>query len=355
MITNDFNITSTTTYTAKDFLKYSYPEFNADIRLMIFVSEKSDLLGIKERLLKIYNNEHIVFAKSAEGTEKTFNLDNLESLEVLSLTQLTLNPADKKTFYSFNDLLEIMYRLRRKEDGCPWDIAQTHESIKLNAIEEAYELVDAINNFNYKDICEEAGDVLLQTVFHAKIAEDDEKFNIFDILSVLCEKILSRHTHVFGKDKALNSEDALNLWNKNKMTEKKQENFTQTLLAVPKAFPAILRAEKVQKRAAKSGFDFENIQQIFDKLDEEIAEVKLAIDSKNIDEIKGEIGDLLFSAVNLVRFLKIDGEESLNLSTEKFINRFKRMEEYAEQNNIKLETLSAKQFDEIYNISKNKL
>lgn len=247
-----------------------------------------------------------------------------------------------KDFYNINDLLKIM-EILRAPGGCVWDAEQTHESIKNNMLEEAYETVDAINCNNPKMLCEELGDVLLQVVFHSKISEENGNFNFNSVADGICKKLIYRHSHVFSNVKVSSSEEVLKNWDELKQKEKSQSTYTETLKSVPAAFPALMRAQKVQKRAAKAGLDFENVSQIYSKTEEELSEVKTAVEQNS--NIKEELGDLLFSCVNIVRALGYDAEECLNLSTEKFISRFERVEQKAEEN---LKDLSFKQLDKIW-------
>lgn len=248
---------------------------------------------------------------------------------------------------TMNDLLEIMKRLRA-DDGCPWDRVQTHQSIKRSMIEEAYEAIEALDNNDDKMFANELGDVLMQVVFHARIAEERGAFNFDDVVNEICTKLIERHTHVFGDDKAGDETEALDAWEKNKKKEKGLKSFSDALVDVPKNFPALIRAEKVQKKAKSAGFDWENVDGAIDKVYEELDEVKSAMKSDNEEKINEEFGDLLFAVVNMGRFLKVDPETSLTDATNKFINRFIKMEKLAEGKNRKLDELSLSELDDLW-------
>ncbi len=249
--------------------------------------------------------------------------------------------------YTMNDLLEIMKRLRA-DDGCPWDRVQTHQSIKRSMIEEAYEAIEALDNNDDKMFANELGDVLMQVVFHARIAEERGAFNFNDVVNEICTKLIERHTHVFGDDKAGDESEALDAWEKNKKKEKGLKSYSDALVDVPKNFPALIRAEKVQKKAKSAGFDWENVDGAIDKIYEELDEVKSAMKSDNEEKINEEFGDLLFAVVNMGRFLKVDPETSLTDATNKFINRFIKMEKLAEGKNMKLDELSLSELDDLW-------
>lgn len=254
----------------------------------------------------------------------------------------------KKQHFTFDDLVQILKYLR-SENGCPWDREQTHKSIELNTIEEAYELVDAVNKASNEKIIEESGDVILQSVFHGVIGEEAGEFTVQDIIDGECRKLIDRHSHIFGSDKAENTEDALKNWDKNKYSEKKLESAGQRISDVPEVFPALLRAQKVQKRASKFNYDFANAMQAFEKLQEELAEVLQAKKSGDKEKIQEEIGDLLFSVVNVARFCEVDSETALKNATDKFINRFLQVEKLIVADGKDFLDLSLEELDNYYN------
>lgn len=259
----------------------------------------------------------------------------------------------QKENYDIYDLIKIMEYLR-SEDGCPWDREQSHESIRSNVIEEAYEVADAIDSGSQEMLVEELGDLLLQVVFHARMDEEAGGFNFDDVCDGICKKLVYRHPHVFGDVNADTSDEVLKNWDALKKTEKKQESFTDTLNSVPKAFPALMRSQKVQKRAARAGFDFDNKSDVYDKVAEEMVELSDAdalADNKKVFE---EYGDLLFSVVNLARFLNIDAEEALAASTDKFIARFEKVEKLANERNIDMPNTPITELDKLWDEVKGK-
>ncbi|MDO5733597.1 MAG: nucleoside triphosphate pyrophosphohydrolase [Eubacteriales bacterium] len=238
-----------------------------------------------------------------------------------------------KDRYTFADLVEIMQFLR-SDSGCPWDRVQTHESLRANLLEEAYETVEALEEGDPENLCEELGDLLLQVVFHAQIAADKGSFTLDEIITKLCQKLISRHTHLFGEDRAETAEASLETWEKNKRKEKKINSIAENFATVPKSFPALKRSQKLQKRAADWNFDWSEPAPVFAKVDEELAEFKAAYvagDQKNLEE---EAGDVLMIFANLLRHLGIDAELALNLANQKFLRRVSKMEELMSQDAI---------------------
>lgn len=273
---------------------------------------------------------------------------------------------NQKELFSGDDLRNIMRRLLTP-DGCPWDRAQTHETIRKNLIEEAYETVDAIDSGKPERIMDELGDVLLQVVFHAAIAEKSGTFTYDNVTDAISRKLISRHSHVFGSDSADSPEAVLSVWDKNKMLEKGHTSFSQTLQDVPEGIPALMRSEKLQKRAAKAGFDWPDAKGALEKIDEELKEISDelaesgAAPYEKIDEgnspdlysrVEDEVGDLLFAAVNYSRLLGIDPEVALNRANNKFVGRFSVMEEIAATQGDSLSDMSLAEMDEVWEIAK---
>ena len=250
-----------------------------------------------------------------------------------------------------------MVRLLRAPGGCPWDRAQTSETIKNNMIEEAYELVDAIERADDDGMEEETGDVLLQAAFHSVLSEERGAFTGSDALSRVVRKLIFRHSHIFGKDKAASENEALGVWEKNKVAEKGQKTYGETLLAVPKNFPACMRAQKVGKRAAKCGFDFLSSVSASEKLWEEVHELIDKLVEEDKEGVFEEAGDVLFSAVNTCRLAGVDCEEALRAATDKFIKRFLEFEKIvsAAGRTVDEVTKDGAYFDYYWMLAKNAL
>ena len=251
--------------------------------------------------------------------------------------------------YSMEDLLRIMELLRAPE-GCPWDREQTHQSIRRNMLEEAYEVAEAIDNRDTANLKEELGDVLLQVVFHSRMAQEEGLFTFDDVVDGICKKLVFRHPHVFGTVEAGDADGALTAWEKQKREEKGQKTAADSLDGVARSLPALMRAEKIQDKAKKAGFDWPDISPALDKLSEELGELKTAAaQGSNVEE---ELGDLLFSAVNVSRFVKVDTEEALNGATDKFIGRFRKVEEEAARQGRALEGMSLAELDKLWEHAK---
>jgi len=243
-----------------------------------------------------------------------------------------------------NDLLKIMAQLRDPNDGCPWDIEQTFDSIAPCAIEEAYEVREAITNQDYKGLKDELGDLLLQVVFHSQIADESKIFNFDEVVDGICKKMVDRHPHVFGNAEINTADEQLNSWEDIKSEERANKlnmdpNSLSALDGVSVAYPALLRAEKLQKRAARVGFDWKETEPVLNKLDEEICELKEALSNDfDKDQLEEELGDILFSCVNIARHLKLDAETALHKANRKFTKRFQFIEKsLKEELNIKPE------------------
>ncbi len=260
----------------------------------------------------------------------------------------------QKERFTLDDLKEIIVRLRRP-DGCPWDRVQTNESIKMSAVEEAYELVDAVDADDDEKIVEEAGDIMMQSVFHAVLKEETGAFTLGDVLTGVCRKLITRHTHVFGNDKAQDDEGALNVWERNKMTEKHQETYADAVNDVPKCFPAAMRAQKVGKRAAKGGMDFATVEAAAERLQAELTEFFEAYRSGNAERTEKELGDVLFAAVNVGRKSGCDCEKALKESVERFAARFTLAEKKALADGKIVTELSEEEWDGYYVAAKREL
>lgn len=249
--------------------------------------------------------------------------------------------------YGVDNLLEIM-KLLRSPDGCPWDREQTHQSIRRNMLEEAYEAAEAIDENDSAHLKEELGDVLLQVVFHAQMAEEAGAFTFDDVVDGICKKLIFRHPHVFGDGTAQNTDKALAAWDTQKREEKGQKTAGDTLDAVARSLPALIRAEKIQAKAQKVGFDWDCIGPVLDKISEETEELRQAVrDGTNVEE---ELGDLLFAAAKAGRFLGLDSEQALHGACEKFIRRFRTVEALA---GAPLEQLELPTLEELWRQAKS--
>jgi tetrapyrrole methylase family protein/MazG family protein len=259
---------------------------------------------------------------------------------------------ENKQKYDVYDLKKLIAALRGPS-GCPWDSEQTHESIRRNFIEEAYEAVEAIDEGDPIHLREELGDVLTQVVFHAGIEEDAGNFDLDDVADAVCRKLIFRHPHVFGDVSVSGSAEVLKNWDELKTEEKRQKTVTDTLVSVAKSLPALWRAEKIQKKAAKVGFDWPDISGAISKLKEELCELEEAIETGGA--VGEELGDLLFSAVNVARFLDVDPEEALTQTNEKFIKRFEFLENEAIKMGKSVNNMSLKELNELYDMAKRSL
>jgi tetrapyrrole methylase family protein/MazG family protein len=272
------------------------------------------------------------------------------------------------TKYEMNDLIEVL-RYLLSPDGCPWDRVQTHESLRKNMIEEAYEVVDAIDSGRPERIADELGDVLLQVVFHAVLAERDKEFSISDVTDHISRKLISRHSHVFGSDSAVTPDDVLSVWEKNKQKEKGHRMVSEMLEDIPEGLPALMRAGKLQKRAAKVGFDWPDAEGALDKVKEELEEIGQALSDAGLppyekvsrenspdafSEIEEEFGDFLFAAVNYARLLGIDPEVALSRSNHKFTRRFSSVEELAIERGMELSEMDLQEMDSLWEAVKKK-
>ncbi len=265
-----------------------------------------------------------------------------------------LENLKNKTRYSFYDLVDIMDILR-SGDGCPWDREQTHESLEKCLLEEAYEVIDAIEKNNMEMLIDELGDVLLQVVFHARIAKENGVFGVDDITAKVCRKLISRHTHIFGGAYAKTAKDVIKNWEEVKREEKNHKTYTDELKDIPKSLPALARSYKVQKKAANIGFDWDKPSGALEKVIEEAKELLQVFDNggdkKRIDE---EAGDILFSLVNLLRMMDIEPETALIKTTDKFIKRFDYIESKAVSEGKDIKSLNMAYMDELWEEAKKK-
>ncbi|MBC8569806.1 nucleoside triphosphate pyrophosphohydrolase [Zongyangia hominis] len=261
---------------------------------------------------------------------------------------------ERKDRYKMEDLIKIMEVLRG-ENGCPWDREQDHHSIRKNFLEETYEVLEAIDNEDPKLLREELGDVLLQVVFHARMEEEQGRFDFDDVANDICQKLIIRHPHIFGDIKVSSAGQVLVNWDKIKQATKGQKTATETLENVPKVLPALMRAGKVQQRAARAGFDYDGVTGALADLKSEIAELEEAIAKGEKAQCREEMGDLFFAAVNVSRFLDADAEETLSEATDKFIRRFAVVEQLAKQNGVDMKQSDLAQLDVLWKEAKKQL
>lgn len=259
-----------------------------------------------------------------------------------------------KETYNIDDLLEIV-KILRSPEGCPWDMEQTHKSIKNDFIEEVYEAIEAIDLDDKELLREELGDVLLQVVFHCQIERENENFVFDDICNELCHKLIVRHPHVFGNVSVSDTNEVLKNWDNIKKETKGQETYTDTLESVAKSLPALMRAQKLGKRAMRAGMDFESAEGAFECIKSETEELSEAIKEGNAEHIEEEFGDLLFSCVNVARHLGIDAEQALTNASEKFIKRFAETEKLVTLSGADMKALSIDELDVFWHQAKKKI
>jgi len=256
---------------------------------------------------------------------------------------------------SFAELVKVMARLRAA-DGCPWDREQTHASLKPYLLEEAYEALEAIDVGDDGELCKELGDVLLQVVFHAQIAGEEGRFSIDDVARAIVDKLIHRHPHVFGDLEVDGADQVVTNWERIKQEERRGKDRQPSVLdGVPKQLPALLRAQRIQGKASRVGFDWDEIAGPLAKVEEEFAELRKAMEVGSAAEVEEEFGDLLFALVNVGRFLKVAPEDTLRRAVEKFERRFRQVEETARTQGRDLQEMSMQEMDQIWNqIKKNK-
>ncbi len=253
---------------------------------------------------------------------------------------------DFKDSYNVADLLRIM-QILRAPGGCPWDAEQNHDSIKKNLIEETYEVIEAINKQDSAMLCEELGDVLLQVVFHTCMETEAGGFTFDDVADGICKKLIERHPHVFGDINVKNSEEVLSNWDAIKRRTKGQANQSSAMNSVPRELPALMRAEKIQSKAKKAGFDWPDISGAIEALENEVAELKQSL-AQNDGHAADELGDVMFSAVNVARFLNVDAEETLTKATDKFVGRYVKVEALASERGIVMTEQPLEELDKLW-------
>jgi tetrapyrrole methylase family protein/MazG family protein len=315
---------------------------------------------LKIALLEMYPPDARVIIVTAAGvaglekrTERALSELDRSGVEFDHLTTVLLRPLGApELFTGYIGLLHVMAHLRNPDGGCPWDREQTPETLRRYLLEETYEVLDAIGGGDPLAYADELGDLLLQVVFHAQLARERGEFTMRDILRSIVSKLVRRHPHVFGDVVAKDAADVLFNWAAIKKVEKGAEERTSILDGVPRSMPSLMRAQEISRRAAKAGFEWESIDGVFAKLDEEIQELRDAIASDNADEIEAELGDLLFTAVNLARFRKVDAESALGAMVERFKARFHNIEGYALREGRALADLSLDEMEAVWQASK---
>ena len=295
----------------------------------------------------------VIRAAGVEGREiiekvPLYKMDRLSYIDYLTSVYV---PAAQDRGYDINDLLEIM-RVLRGEKGCPWDREQDRQSLKPYLLEEAYEVLDAIEKKDVGLLKEELGDLLLQVVFHAQIADEEGEFDFGKVVEGICEKLIRRHPHVFGGQRARDSDGALDRWEASKRKEKGVRGYTAALMNIPKTLPSLMRSYKVQQKAALAGFDWDRIEDVMAKVKEELSELEEVYKNGEMSRIKEELGDLLFAVVNLARFENIRPELALRETVEKFIQRFAFIEKEALKMGKTLDRMTLDQMEQLWQASK---
>lgn len=335
-------------------------DINTD-NLITQVYNKFRASELKLELMDIYGDEYEVYVIKSAGIKgeeikvkvPLYEIDRIEWIDYLTSIYIPKMCKSYKVKYDMHNLVSIMQKLR-SEDGCAWDSKQTHSSLRTYIIEEAYEVVDAIDNDDIDEIVEELGDLLLQIVFHSQIGKEEGYFSLIDVSTSICQKLIRRHPHVFSDFKVKDSEEVLENWNDIKAKEKNINTYTDRLKSIPKGLPALMKSLKVQKRAADVGFDWEDVKGALEKLEEELKEVKVELKANNKDRLEDELGDLIFSIVNVCRFYDINPEISLNKTIDKFIKRFEFIESESIKQQKDMKKMTIEDMDALWNKAKIK-
>jgi len=327
----------------------------------IIIQTYDDIVSsnVKLKLMEYFDDEHMITIIRGAGIpneEKIINiplyeLDRIEIMDHLTSIYVPKRSKNVDKRYFFKDLLDIMKKLR-SIDGCPWDREQTHQSLKEYLLEETYEVIEAIENEDLYLLEEELGDLLLQVVFHSTIASENGYFNINDVTTGISEKLINRHPHVFADVNVKDSKEVLKNWEELKKEEKGEKTVYESMERISKSLPALIRSYKIQKKAKDVGFDWDNVDGAFEKLDEEIEELKVAVKNNNLDEIENELGDVLFTVVNIFRFFNINPEFALNHTIDKFLKRFKYMEEKIIESNNEFQQVGIEFMEKLWNEAK---
>lgn len=266
-----------------------------------------------------------------------------------------VNAVPSTSYYPLDPLVEVMKRLRAP-DGCPWDNIQTNASLRRYLVEETYEVLEAIDEQDWGKVQEELGDVLLQVVFHATIAAENQLFDINDVIATITEKLIRRHPHIFGDTEVNSAREVTINWEKIKQQERRAlgREYASILDGVPKDLPALTQAEKTQAKAARVGFEWDDVSGAIAKVQEELDELAKAREKGNQDAIQEEMGDVLFALVNVARYLGVDPEMALRASTKKFVNRFHYIEDVAEEEGLSLSVMGLDELDRLWDAAKSR-
>jgi len=332
------------------------PEVNVIITQVYNSLVASD---VKLHLMEYYDDEYEIIVIRGAGIQREekilhiplYELDRIKDLDHLTSIFVPKVCNNTKKRFNMDNLVNIMAKLR-SEEGCPWDIEQTHESLRPYLIEECYEVLEALDTGDLELLEEELGDLLLQIVFHSQIAKENGYFDINSVITQICEKLINRHPHVFGDVKVDSSKKVLENWEQIKREEKDEKSYTESLTRIPKQLPALMKSYKIQAKAAKIGFDWDRIEDAIDKVNEELKEFLDVYKTENIEDVREEIGDLLFAVVNVARFLDINPEIALNGTVNKFIKRFHYIESKARSENRDLKDMSLEEMDKYWNDAK---
>lgn len=310
---------------------------------------------VKLALMELLPDEHQIFLCLRLGLESEaireiplYELDRQADID--HLTTLYVPAYKRAKTFSLDPLIDVMARLR-SPGGCVWDIEQTHKSLRRYIVEEVYEVLEAIDEADGDKLCEELGDLLLQIVFHARMAEETGVFSMQDVVHTVTEKMVRRHPHVFGEITVRDAAEVVVNWDKIKQIEKSAERVT-VLAGVPKGLPSLMRAYKLQAKAAKVGFDWEDPEPVWGKIQEELVELREALNGKDLHLAEGELGDVLFAVVNLARKYSIDAEIALNLTNEKFARRFGYIEADFKRRGIKWQDCRLEDLDKLWDEAK---
>ncbi|WP_407928646.1 bifunctional methyltransferase/pyrophosphohydrolase YabN [Alkalihalobacterium elongatum] len=315
---------------------------------------------VKLTLMELLPDDYEVKVATAVGTsmEKIvtcplYELDHVTELNNLTAVYVPPVEKDEILYKDFQKLRGVIATLRGPE-GCPWDQEQTHQSLKPFLLEEAYEVLEAIDEEDDDHLAEELGDVLLQVMLHAQIGEDDGWFSIDDVIHSITEKMIRRHPHVFSNQKAKDADEVVANWEEIKRKEKKADQQKSVLDGIPKSMPALMKAFEIQKKAAKVGFDWDDAAPMWMKLQEEIGEFFSELKTDNKEKMKKEFGDILFVVINLARYYKINPEEALHMTNQKFSSRFQAIEEQLTKEGLTFADVTLEKMDEIWEKSKEK-